>query len=80
MTTKSLPNFKSITAILSSVQDILINKVVKTLLETPLLSSIFVTDFAILLFLRPPVLFSLIMLGGLVGLAMYFGQKLALFK
>jgi hypothetical protein len=80
MTTKSLPNFKSITAILSSVQDILINKVVKTLLETPLLSSLFVTDFAILLFLRPPVLFSLIMLGGLVGLAMYFGQKLALFK
>jgi len=80
MTTKSLPDFKSITAILSSVQDILINKVVKTLLETPLLSSIFVTDFAILLFLRPPVLFSLIMLGGLVGLAMYFGQKLALFK
>jgi len=80
MTTKSLPDFKSITAILSSVQDILINKVVKTLLETPLLSSLFVTDFAILLFLRPPVLFSLIMLGGLVGLAMYFGQKLALFK
>ena len=80
MATKTLPDFKSITAILGSVQDILINKVVKTLLETPLLSSLFVTDFAILLFLRPPVLFSLIMLGGLVGLAMYFGQKLALFK
>ena len=80
MTTKSLPDLKSITAIFNSVQDILMNKVVKTLLETPLLASLFVTDFAILLFLRPPFLFSLIMLGGLVGLAMYFGQKLALFK
>ncbi|MDG2364163.1 MAG: hypothetical protein P8L84_00660 [Methylococcaceae bacterium] len=80
MATKTLPDFKSITAILGSVQDILINKVLKQLLETPLISSIFIVDFAILLFLRPPFLFSLVMLGTLVGIAMYFGQKLALFK
>ncbi len=75
MTTKSLPDLKSITAIFGTVQDVLMNKVLKQLLETPLLSSLFVTDFAILLFLSPPVLFSLIMLGGLVGMAMYFGQN-----
>ena len=50
------------------------------LLDQPLLASIFVTDFAILLFHSPPIFFSLIMVGGLVAMSMYFGQKLAFFK
>ena len=80
MAEKTLPDLKSITALLGTAQDILINRVLKQVLETPLISSIFVVDFAILIFLRPPFLFSLVMLGTLVGIAMFFGQKLALFK
>jgi hypothetical protein len=55
-------------------------KFLAALLEQPFLGSVFVTDFAILLFHRPPFVFSLIMLGALVAMAMYFGQKLGLFK
>ncbi len=55
----------------------------KTLLDelvaTPLLTSLFIVDFAILTFHRPPAFFSVLMLGGLVALAMYFGQKFAMF-
>ena len=55
----------------------------KTLLDeliaTPLLTSLFIVDFAILTFHRPPAFFSILMLGGLVALAMYFGQKFAIF-
>ncbi len=50
------------------------------LIATPLLTSLFIADFSILTFHRPPVFFSIIMLGGLVALAMYFGQKFALFN
>jgi hypothetical protein len=50
------------------------------LLNQPFLGSLFVIDFFILLFHRPPFFFSLIMMGGLVAMCMYFGQKLALFK
>lgn len=56
------------------------DKILKELLDNPLLTSIFVTDFAILLFHRPPVLFSFVMVAALVGMSMYFGQKLALFQ
>lgn len=55
-------------------------KILNGLIDQPLLTSLFVVDFGILLFLRPPIVFSLLMLGGLVVLCMYFGQKLALFK
>lgn len=55
-------------------------KFLAALLEQPFLGSVFVTDFAILLFHRPPFVFSLIMLGALVAMAMYFGQKLGFFK
>jgi hypothetical protein len=55
-------------------------KIIDGFLDHPLLTSLFVTDFGILLFHRPPFLFSLIMLGGLMAMCMYFGQKLALFK
>jgi hypothetical protein len=55
-------------------------KFLAALLEQPFLGSVFVTDFAILLFHRPPFIFSLLMVGGLVAISLYFGQKLALFK
>ncbi|CAG1020911.1 hypothetical protein DOJK_00650 [Patescibacteria group bacterium] len=55
-------------------------KILATLLDHPLLASLFITDFGILLFHRPPFIFSLLMLGALMVLCMYFGQKLALFN
>lgn len=55
------------------------NKIAAVLTKTPLLTSLFVVDFVILAFYKPPALISLILLGGLVALAMYFGQKLGLF-
>ncbi|MGZ8136504.1 MAG: hypothetical protein ACXW1W_05470 [Methylococcaceae bacterium] len=55
-------------------------KIINGLIDQPFLTSIFVTDFLILLFHRPPFLFSLVMLGALMAMCMYFGQKLALFK
>jgi len=57
-----------------------LKKFQNALLDQPLLGSVFIIDFAILLFHRPPVLFSLLMVGGLVAMAMYFGQKLAFFN
>lgn len=55
-------------------------KIINALIETPLLTSLFVTDLGILLFHRPPFFFSLIMFGALLAMSMYFGQKLSLFK
>lgn len=55
------------------------NKIIDECLDQPFLTSLFVADFAILLFHRPPFLFSLIMMGALVGMCLFFGQKLALF-
>jgi hypothetical protein len=49
------------------------------LISTPLLASLFIVDFAILMFHKPPTFFSLLMLGALVALSMYFGQKLGLY-
>jgi hypothetical protein len=39
-----------------------------------------VTDLGILLFHRPPFFFSLLMFAALLGMTMYYGQKLSLFK
>lgn len=55
------------------------NKVVNECLDQPLLAAIFICDFAILLFHRPPFLYSLLMMGLLVAIAMYLGQRMALF-
>ena len=49
-------------------------------IDHPALTSVLIIDIAILLFLRPPALVSLIMLGILVGVSMFFGEKLALFS
>ncbi|NOQ34911.1 MAG: hypothetical protein GQ569_03350 [Methylococcaceae bacterium] len=55
-------------------------KILNALIDTPVLTSIFITDLGILMFHKPPFLFSLAMLGGLMAMCMYYGQKLALFK
>jgi hypothetical protein len=55
-------------------------KILSGLIDHPILTSLFVTDFGILLFHRPPFIFSLLMLGALMAMCLYFGQKLALFN
>lgn len=55
-------------------------KFIADLIDRPVLTSLFIVDFFILLFHRPPFFFSIIMLGSLVLMCMYFGQKLSLFK
>lgn len=55
-------------------------KILNALIDHPILTSIFATDFFILLFHRPPFIFSLLMFTALIAMCMYFGQKLALFK
>lgn len=55
-------------------------KIINGFIDHPLLTSIFVVDLFILLLHKPPFIFSLLMLGGLVAISMYLGQKLALFK
>lgn len=55
------------------------NKIVNECLDQPLLAAIFICDFAVLLFHRPPLLYSLVMMALLVAIAMYLGQKMALF-
>jgi hypothetical protein len=55
-------------------------KIISEFIDHPVLTSIFATDFFILLFHRPPFLFSLAMFAALMAMCMYFGQKLALFK
>lgn len=56
-------------------------KFVNALIDQPLLGSIFIADFFLVFFLKTPHwIFSLLMEGGLVGMSMYYGQKLALFQ
>ncbi len=56
------------------------NKIFNGLIDQPLFTSLFIADFAILLFHRPPFFFSLLMVGALVAMSMYLGQKLELFN
>ena len=55
-------------------------KIIKIMTDHPLLASLFIMDLALLLFIRPPFFFSLIMMGGLVAICMFLGQKLQLFN
>ncbi|MCX7066321.1 MAG: hypothetical protein QX189_09325 [Methylococcales bacterium] len=55
-------------------------KILNGLIDHPILTSLFISDFGVLLFHRPPFVFSLLMLGALIAMCMYFGQKLALFS
>lgn len=58
----------------------MLKKILNGLIDQPLFTSLFVADFALLLFHRPPFLFSLMMVGALVAMSMYLGQKLELFN
>ncbi|MEI7795541.1 MAG: hypothetical protein WCI06_02780 [Methylococcaceae bacterium] len=56
-------------------------RIITGLVDQPFLTSIFVTDFFILsMGPRLPMIASFLMLGLLVAMTMYFGQKLSLFK
>lgn len=55
-------------------------KILIGFVDQPLFTSLFVADFAILLFHRPPFFFSVLMVGALVAMSMYMGQKLELFS
>lgn len=55
-------------------------KILNGFIDQPFFTSLYVADFAILLFHKPPFFFSLIMVGGLVAMSMYMGQKLELFN
>ncbi|EIC31369.1 hypothetical protein Metal_3724 [Methylomicrobium album BG8] len=55
-------------------------KIIDGFIDNPLASSIFLADFFLLIFIRPPFFFSLIMLGTLAASSMYLGQKTAPFK
>ncbi len=55
-------------------------KIINGLIDQPLLTSIYVADLAILLLHKPPFMFSLVMISALIGMSLYLGQKLALFK
>jgi len=58
----------------------MIKKILDTLIDHPLLTSILVADFFILLLHKPPVFFSLLMLVAMMAVCMYLGQKMAFFK
>jgi hypothetical protein len=62
------------------MRNAMLKKFTEILLDHPLLASVFITDLFILLFHRPPFLFSLVMIGALMGYCVFIGQKLALFK
>lgn len=55
-------------------------KIMAVLLDHPLLTTLFVVDVAILSLHKPPFIFSIIMLGALMAMCMFYGQKLSLFK
>jgi len=55
-------------------------KILSGFIDQPLFTSLFIADFALLLFHRPPFLFSALMVGALVAMSMYMGQKLELFR
>ena len=55
-------------------------KLLNGFIDQPVFTSFFAADFFILLFHRPPFLFSMLMVGGLVAMSMYLGQKLELFN
>ena len=55
-------------------------KLLNGFIDQPFFTSLYLSDFFILLFHRPPFLFSIVMVGGLVAMSMYLGQKLELFN
>ncbi len=58
----------------------MLKKLFNALLDNPFLASIFISDLFILLFHKPPFLFSLGMFAILIAYCLFLGQKLELFK
>ncbi len=58
----------------------MLKKILNGFVEQPLLASLFIADFAVVMFIKPPFLFSFFLVGSLVAMSMYMGQKLELFK
>jgi hypothetical protein len=58
----------------------MLKKLLNGLIDQPVFASLYLADFFILLFHRPPFLFSIVMVGALVAMSMYLGQKLELFN
>lgn len=60
---------------------VMFKNVLANLIDHPVLTSFFLSDFLVLLLgPRLPFFFSLLMFSGLIAMTLYFGQKLALFK
>lgn len=55
-------------------------KLLNGFIDHPFFTSLYVADFFVLLFHRPPFVFSVLMIGSLVAMSMYLGQKLELFS
>jgi len=55
-------------------------KILDAFIDYPVMTSLFVADFSILLFHRPPFFFSLVMFAALMAMCLFFGQKMSLFK
>jgi hypothetical protein len=56
-------------------------KFMSALIDQPILGSIFIADFFLVFFIKSAHWsFTALMLGGLIGMSMYFGQKLTVFK
>ena len=56
-------------------------KIINSLIDQPFIGSLFIVDLVLVLFLQNThILFSVAMIGSLVAVSMYVGQKLALFK
>ncbi len=58
----------------------MLKKILNGLIDRPLFTSLFVVDFFVLVFHRPPFAFSVVMLGALIAMSMYLGQKLEPFE
>lgn len=57
------------------------NKIINALIDQPFLASIFIADFFMVFFIKSAHwTFSALMVGGLIAMSMYYGQKLQIFK
>lgn len=57
------------------------SKIINALIDQPFLGSIFIADFFLVFYIKSAHwLFTAVMLGGLMAMCMYYGQKLQLFK
>lgn len=52
--------------------------ILNALIDNPLVTSLVVVDFSILVLHKPPALFSFLMLTALIAMCLYLGQKTSL--